>query len=44
LMQPIASRDRTGDDAAMVQLTGYGPSSTEYVDPSLDPRNPTKTE
>ena len=29
----------TGDEAAVVQITGYGPSSTVYVDPTLDPRN-----
>lgn len=32
----------TGDEAVVVQITGYGPSSTEYVDPSLDPRNARK--
>lgn len=30
----------TGDQAVEVQITGYGPSSTEYVDRSKDPRNP----
>jgi uncharacterized RmlC-like cupin family protein len=30
----------TGDDPVIVQITGYGPSSTEYVDPSQDPRRP----
>src|SRR5215470_10868308 len=34
----------TGDEAVIVQITGYGPSSTEYVDPKLDPRNIKKSE
>ncbi|HEV2717784.1 MAG TPA: alpha/beta fold hydrolase, partial [Terriglobales bacterium] len=28
----------TGDEAVEVQITGYGPSSTDYVDPAQDPR------
>ena len=28
----------TGDEAVEVQITGFGPSSTEYVDRSQDPR------
>ncbi|HEY0308371.1 MAG TPA: alpha/beta fold hydrolase [Acidobacteriaceae bacterium] len=28
----------TGDDPVLVQITGFGPSSTEYVDPLKDPR------
>jgi len=28
----------TGDDAVVVQITGYGPSSTDYVDSGSDPR------
>jgi len=32
----------TRDDAVVVQITGYGPSSTAYVDPRLDPRNAKK--
>jgi len=28
----------TGDEAVVVQITGFGPSSTEYVDKSQDPR------
>jgi len=28
----------TGDEAVEVQITGFGPSSTTYVDPSQDPR------
>jgi pimeloyl-ACP methyl ester carboxylesterase/uncharacterized RmlC-like cupin family protein len=28
----------TADEAAIVQITGYGPSSTEYVDAAQDPR------
>jgi pimeloyl-ACP methyl ester carboxylesterase/uncharacterized RmlC-like cupin family protein len=28
----------TGDEAVAVQITGYGPSSTEYVDKAKDPR------
>jgi len=30
---------QTGDEAVEVQITGFGPSSTEYVDPSQDPRS-----
>lgn len=29
----------TGDEAVEVQITGYGPSSTDYVDRMNDPRN-----
>jgi pimeloyl-ACP methyl ester carboxylesterase/quercetin dioxygenase-like cupin family protein len=29
----------TGDEAVEVQITGYGPSSTDYVDRTNDPRN-----
>jgi uncharacterized RmlC-like cupin family protein len=29
----------TGDEAVVVQITGYGPSSTDYVDRGNDPRN-----
>ena len=28
----------TGDEPVEVQITGFGPSSTEYVDPAQDPR------
>ena len=28
----------TGDEAVEVQITGIGPSSTDYVDPAQDPR------
>jgi len=28
----------TGDEAVTVQITGFGPSSTDYVDPAQDPR------
>jgi hypothetical protein len=28
----------TGDEAVIVQITGFGPSSTFYVDPTQDPR------
>jgi len=28
----------TGDEAVIVQITGFGPSSTDYVDPTQDPR------
>ncbi len=28
----------TGNEVVVVQITGYGPSSTEYVDPAEDPR------
>jgi pimeloyl-ACP methyl ester carboxylesterase len=34
----------TADEAVVVQITGYGPSSTEYVDRDLDPRNIKKPE
>ena len=30
----------TEDEPVVVQITGYGPSSTEYVNPSQDPRGP----
>jgi pimeloyl-ACP methyl ester carboxylesterase len=30
----------TGDEAVVVQITGFGPSSTEYVDSAQDPRKP----
>jgi quercetin dioxygenase-like cupin family protein len=30
----------TGDEAVEVQITGYGPSSTDYIDHARDPRNP----
>jgi pimeloyl-ACP methyl ester carboxylesterase/quercetin dioxygenase-like cupin family protein len=28
----------TGDEPVLVQITGFGPSSTDYVDPLTDPR------
>jgi hypothetical protein len=28
----------TGNEAVVVQITGFGPSSTDYVDPTQDPR------
>jgi pimeloyl-ACP methyl ester carboxylesterase len=28
----------TGDEPVVVQITGFGPSSTDYVDPTQDPR------
>jgi len=28
----------TGDEPVVVQITGFGPSSTEYPDPAQDPR------
>ena len=28
----------TDDEAVVVQITGYGPSSTDYIDPTQDPR------
>ncbi|MBW8870282.1 MAG: cupin domain-containing protein, partial [Acidobacteriales bacterium] len=31
----------TGDEAVEVQITGYGPSSTDYVDRGEDPRTST---
>lgn len=30
----------TGDEDVVVQITGFGPSSTDYVDPTQDPRRP----
>ena len=33
----------TGNEAVEVQITGFGPSSTEYVDPTQDPRGPSKS-
>jgi pimeloyl-ACP methyl ester carboxylesterase/quercetin dioxygenase-like cupin family protein len=29
----------TGDEPVVVQITGFGPSSTEYVNPAQDPRS-----
>jgi pimeloyl-ACP methyl ester carboxylesterase/quercetin dioxygenase-like cupin family protein len=34
----------TGDEPAVVQITGFGPSSTDYVDHGNDPRISQKTE
>jgi pimeloyl-ACP methyl ester carboxylesterase/uncharacterized RmlC-like cupin family protein len=34
----------TGNEAVVVQITGYGPSSTEYVDRGDDPRNAVKSQ
>jgi uncharacterized RmlC-like cupin family protein len=34
----------TGDEPVVVQITGYGPSSTTYVESALDPRNAKKPE
>ena len=34
----------TGDQAVVVQITGFGPSSTEYVDPTQDPRRRLKSQ
>jgi pimeloyl-ACP methyl ester carboxylesterase/uncharacterized RmlC-like cupin family protein len=34
----------TGDEAVVVQITGFGPSSIDYVDPTQDPRRPHKSE
>jgi pimeloyl-ACP methyl ester carboxylesterase len=33
----------TGDEPVVVQITGFGPSSTEYVDATKDPRKPAKS-
>lgn len=30
----------TGNEAVVVQISGFGPSSTNYVDPAQDPRDP----
>lgn len=35
---------KTGDEGVVVQITGFGPSSTDYVDPAQDPRTPAKSE
>jgi quercetin dioxygenase-like cupin family protein len=32
----------TGEEPVVVQITGYGPSSTDYVDPKMGPRNAKK--
>jgi pimeloyl-ACP methyl ester carboxylesterase/uncharacterized RmlC-like cupin family protein len=34
----VAHFAETGDEDVVVQITGAGPSSTEYVDPTQDPR------
>jgi pimeloyl-ACP methyl ester carboxylesterase/uncharacterized RmlC-like cupin family protein len=34
----------TGDEAVVVQISGTGPSSTDYVDPAQDPRKARKAE
>ena len=34
----------TGDEPVVVQITGFGPSSTDYVDHSNDPRSSQKSE
>jgi len=34
----VAHFAETGDQAVVVQITGFGPSSTDYVDPTQDPR------
>lgn len=34
----VAHFAETGDEAVVVQITGFGPSSTDYVDPTEDPR------
>jgi hypothetical protein len=33
----------TGHEPVVVQITGFGPSSTEYVDPAQDPRKAGKS-
>ena len=33
----------TGNEAVVVQITGFGPSSTEYVDATQDPRKQGKS-
>ncbi|GAC1433550.1 MAG: hypothetical protein NVS9B5_19290 [Terriglobales bacterium] len=30
----------TGNESVVVQISGFGPSSTNYVEPAQDPRNP----
>jgi len=34
----VAHFARTGDEAVVVYITGYGPTDTRYVDPANDPR------
>jgi pimeloyl-ACP methyl ester carboxylesterase len=34
----------TGEEPVVVQITGFGPSSTDYVDPAQDPRKTHKSE
>jgi uncharacterized RmlC-like cupin family protein len=34
----------TADEAVVVQITGFGPSSTDYVVPTQDPRQPRTSE
>jgi len=34
----VAHFAETGDEAVVVQITGFGPSSTDYVDATQDPR------
>jgi uncharacterized RmlC-like cupin family protein len=34
----------TGDEPVVVQITGFGPSSTDYVERDQDPRDSRKTE
>jgi quercetin dioxygenase-like cupin family protein len=34
----------TGEEPVVVQITGFGPSSTDYVDPAQDPRGPRKSQ
>jgi hypothetical protein len=34
----------TGDEPVVVQITGFGPSSTDYVERDQDPRASRKTE
>jgi hypothetical protein len=41
--QAILHVAETGDEPVVVQITGFGPSSTEYMDPNQDPRKPGKS-
>ncbi|MFA6956291.1 MAG: cupin domain-containing protein [Thermoanaerobaculia bacterium] len=36
---PIRHWVRTGDEGAVIQITGHGPWTVEYVNPADDPRN-----
>jgi quercetin dioxygenase-like cupin family protein len=39
---PLRHWVRTGDEGAVIQITGHGPWTVEYVNPADDPRNAAK--